>query len=119
MEAGTASAGGLGRTTPAMDGTSRTVRALSITADPGPLGLAGFALTTFVLSMFNTQLVDKAGEPVVLGLALAYGGFAQVLGGMWGGPPGGTVSAPAVSSFGALLVSFLGPGAVKRKGISP
>ena len=39
-------------------------------ADPGPLGLAGFAMTTFVLSMFNADLVNKGGEPVVLGLAL-------------------------------------------------
>jgi uncharacterized protein len=45
-------------------------------ADPGPLGLAAFAMTTFVLSMFNADLVAKGGEPVVLGLALAYGGFA-------------------------------------------
>ena len=36
-------------------------------ADPGPLGLAAFALTTFVLSMFNAGLVSHAGEPVVLG----------------------------------------------------
>src|SRR4051812_50175623 len=106
MEAGTASAGGLGRTTPAMDGTSRTVRALSITADPGPLGLAGFALTTFVLSMFNTQLVDKAGEPVVLGLALAYGGDVAVGVGVGGVVRGGTVAALAVFSYGALWGSY-------------
>jgi len=52
-------------------------------ADPAPLGLAGFALTTFVLSMFNAGLVGKEGEPVVLGLALAYGGLAQFVAGMW------------------------------------
>ena len=40
-------------------------------ADPGPLGLAAFALTTFVLSMFNAGLVNEAAEPVVFGLALA------------------------------------------------
>jgi succinate-acetate transporter protein len=40
-------------------------------ADPGPLGLAAFALTTFVLSMFNADLVGAGGEPIVLGLALA------------------------------------------------
>ena len=39
-------------------------------ADPGPLGLAGFAMTTFVLSMFNAKLVGSGGEPVVLGLAI-------------------------------------------------
>jgi uncharacterized protein len=33
--------------------------------------------------MFNADLISKAGEPVVLGLALAYGGIAQILAGMW------------------------------------
>src|ERR1700754_949320 len=42
-------------------------------ANPAPLGLAAFALTTFVLSMFNAGLLDGGGEPIVLGLALAYG----------------------------------------------
>src|SRR3981081_2705644 len=48
-------------------------------ADPGPLGLAAFAMTTFVLSMFNANLVNGKGVPVVLGLALAYGGIVQLL----------------------------------------
>ncbi len=75
-------------------------------ADPGPLGLAGFALTTFVLSMFNAGLVSKAGEPVVLGLALAYGGIAQVLAGMWEFRTGNTFGAVAFTSFGAFWLSF-------------
>jgi len=40
-------------------------------ADSGPLGLAGFAMTTFALSMFKAKLVRSGGEPVVLGLAVA------------------------------------------------
>jgi succinate-acetate transporter protein len=75
-------------------------------ADPGPLGLAGFALTTFVLSMFNTGLVSKAGEPVVLGVALAYGGIAQFAAGMWEFRTGNTFGAVAFTSFGAFWVSF-------------
>ena len=75
-------------------------------ADPGPLGLAAFALTTFVLSMFNADLVSKAGEPVVLGLALAYGGLAQLLAGMWEFRTGNTFGAVAFSSFGAFWISF-------------
>src|ERR1700754_4341657 len=77
-----------------------------IPADPGPLGLAGFAMTTFVLSMFNADLVDKAGEPVVLGIALAYGGIAQLLAGMWEFRTGNTFGAVAFSSFGAFWLSF-------------
>ncbi|HMC07228.1 MAG TPA: acetate uptake transporter [Solirubrobacterales bacterium] len=75
-------------------------------ADPGPLGLAGFAMTTFVLSMFNSQLVSAGGEPVVLGLALAYGGIAQLLAGMWEFRTGNTFGAVAFSSFGAFWISY-------------
>jgi uncharacterized protein len=75
-------------------------------ADPGPLGLAGFAMTTFVLSMFNADLVNKAGEPVVLGLALAYGGIAQLLAGMWEFRTGNTFGATAFTSFGAFWISY-------------
>jgi len=75
-------------------------------ADPGPLGLAAFALTTFVLSMFNAGLVSEKGEPVVLGIALAYGGIAQLLAGMWEFRTGNTFGAVAFTSFGAFWLSF-------------
>jgi succinate-acetate transporter protein len=75
-------------------------------ADPAPLGLAGFAMTTFVLSMFNADLVGRSGEPVVLGLALAYGGIAQLLAGMWEFRNGNTFGAVAFSSYGAFWISF-------------
>jgi succinate-acetate transporter protein len=81
-------------------------RVLPITADPAPLGLGAFALTTFVLSMFNAGLVSKAGEPVVLGLAFAYGGLAQLLAGMWEFRTGNTFGAVAFTSFGAFWLSF-------------
>jgi uncharacterized protein len=75
-------------------------------ADPAPLGLAAFALTTFVLSMFNADLFGRGGEPVVYGLALAYGGLAQVLAGMWEFRNGNTFGAVAFTSFGAFWLSF-------------
>jgi succinate-acetate transporter protein len=77
-----------------------------VTADPGPLGLAAFALTTFVLSMFNADLLAAGGKPVVLGLALAYGGIAQALAGMWEFRTGNTFGAVAFTSFGGFWVSF-------------
>jgi succinate-acetate transporter protein len=75
-------------------------------ADPGPLGLAGFAMTTFVLSMFNANFVSSSGEPVVFGLAFAYGGVAQLLAGMWEFRTGNTFGALAFSSFGAFWLSL-------------
>ena len=86
-------------------------------ADPAALGLAGFAMTTFVLSMFNTGLVSKAGEPVVLGLALAYGGGAQLLAGMWEFRKGNTFGATAFSSYGAFWISYWAFVAFFAKGV--
>src|SRR3954454_11835665 len=50
-------------------------------ADPGPLGLAAFALPSFFLSISIPGVVSGGGEPIVFGLALAYGGLAQLLAG--------------------------------------
>jgi uncharacterized protein len=75
-------------------------------ADPAPLGLAAFALTTFVLSFFNAGLVSDKGVPVVLGLALVYGGIAQLLAGMWEFRNNNTFGATAFSSYGAFWISF-------------
>ncbi len=94
-----------GRTDLATDGHTVSFVPTSI-ADPGPLGLAAFALTTFVLSFFNAGLVSDKAEPVVFGLALAYGGIAQLLAGMWEFRTGNTFGAVAFSSFGAFWLSF-------------
>ena len=75
-------------------------------ADPGPLGLAAFALTTAVLSAVNAGWVPATVEPVVFGLALAYGGIAQFAAGMWEFAKGNTFGATAFTSYGAFWVSF-------------
>jgi len=75
-------------------------------ADPAPLGLAAFALTTFVLSVFNAGLMGEKGEPIVFGLALAYGGLAQLLAGMWEFKNDNVFGATAFTSYGAFWLSF-------------
>jgi succinate-acetate transporter protein len=75
-------------------------------ADPAPLGLGAFALTTFVLSLVNAGVMDSTTEPVVLGLALAYGGVAQILAGMWEFRKGNVFGATAFTSYGAFWLSF-------------
>lgn len=76
-------------------------------ADPAPLGLSAFALTTFVLSMMNANFVNfNKGLPVVLGLTLAYGGIAQFMAGMWEFRRENTFGAVAFSSYGAFWISF-------------
>jgi succinate-acetate transporter protein len=76
-------------------------------ADPAPLGLAGFAMTTFVLSFVNANIIKESGAVhVVLALALFYGGLAQLLAGMWEYKRGNTFGATAFASFGAFWLSF-------------
>ncbi|WP_035803228.1 acetate uptake transporter [Kitasatospora mediocidica] len=75
-------------------------------ADPGALGLAAFAMTTFVLSCFNAGLINVSVERVVLPLALFYGGLVQLLAGMWEFRRGNTFAATAFSSFGAFWLTF-------------
>jgi succinate-acetate transporter protein len=75
-------------------------------ADPAPLGLAAFALTTFVLSCINAGLVSDTVEPVVFGLALAYGGIGQFTAGVWEFAKGNTFGATAFCSYGAFWVAF-------------
>ena len=75
-------------------------------ADPGPLGLAAFAMTTFMLSVFNTNMLSATLAAGMLGLALFYGGTVQLLAGMWEFRNGNTFGALAFSSFGAFWLSY-------------
>ena len=75
-------------------------------ADPGPLGLAAFALTTFVLSTVNAGLLPKTVEGVVFGLALFYGGLSQFAAGLWEFAKGNTFGATAFCSYGGFWMAF-------------
>lgn len=83
-----------------------TASAFPSIADPAALGLGAFAMTTFVLSVVNAGLIDKTALPVVLSLALFYGGLAQLLAGMWEFRRGNVFGALAFSSFGAFWLSY-------------
>jgi succinate-acetate transporter protein len=74
-------------------------------ADPAPLGLFGFATTTLVLSAWNAGFSGLTPGGA-LGLALAYGGLAQLLAGMWEFKNGNTFGGVAFSSYGAFWISF-------------
>jgi uncharacterized protein len=86
-------------------------------ADPAPLGLGAFALTTFLLSLVNAGVMPAETEPVVLGVALAYGGIVQILAGMWEFRKGNVFGATVFSSYGAFWLSFWAYAALYAKGI--
>jgi succinate-acetate transporter protein len=75
-------------------------------ADPAPLGLAAFALTTFVLSVINANILHTTVEPVVFGLALAYGGIGQFAAGLWEFAKGNTFGATAFCSYGGFWIAY-------------
>jgi succinate-acetate transporter protein len=75
-------------------------------ADPAPLGLAAFALTTFLLSAANAGWMTKATGDAWLGYALAYGGLAQLLAGMWEFRNRNVFGATAFSTYGGFWIGL-------------
>jgi succinate-acetate transporter protein len=75
-------------------------------ANPGPLGLCAFSVTTFVLSSINAGWFPAASTSIIVGLALFYGGLAQLLAGMWEFKAGNTFGATAFTSYGAFWLAL-------------
>lgn len=71
-----------------------------------PLGLAAFAVTTFMLSMINAKLMPAEITPVVFGVALMYGGAAQLIAGVIQFRTGNTFTGVLFSTFGAFWLSL-------------
>ena len=92
----------------AAERSEQPAAAAPATANPAPLGLCGFALTTFVLSCVNAGFLipQGIGTTIVIGLAVFYGGLAQILAGMWEFRAGNTFGATAFTSYGAFWLSF-------------
>lgn len=74
--------------------------------NPAPLGLAGFALTTWLLSMINAGLLSADGMGMVLACAFAFGGAAQALAGLMEVPRGNTFGFTAFMAYGAFWWTF-------------
>ena len=80
--------------------------AVSPIADPAPLGLAAFALTTFLLSAANAGWMTKASGDAWLGYAFAYGGFGQLLAGMWEFRNKNVFGSTAFSTYGGFWIGL-------------
>lgn len=75
-------------------------------ANPAPLGLACFALTTFLLSAFNAELAPRDLTNVIVSCSVIYGGAIQILAGMWEIGKGSTFGGIAFSSYGGFWISL-------------
>jgi len=86
----------------------RTAAPAPVVADPGPLGLAAFALTTFVLSAHNANLFGFGdhGNAIVIGLAIFYGGLAQFMAVMQAFRNRNTFAATAFSTYGGFWLAL-------------
>jgi len=76
-------------------------------ANPAPLGLMGFGMTTVLLNLHNAGLIDGSGIGVILSMGIFYGGLAQIFAGMWEMKKGNTFGATAFSSFGLFWISLV------------
>src|SRR5947207_11484349 len=83
--------------------TRATPSAALPVADPAPLGLAAFALTTFMLSGHNANFIP---DLIWVGLALFYGGLTQLLAGMWEFRNHNVFGATAFSTYGGFWMSL-------------
>src|SRR3954470_24087744 len=71
-------------------------------ANPAALGLVAFGLTTVLLSLINAGVLPPGGEPVVIPLALAFGGLMQIFAGAFEFRVGNTFGMTAFLSYGAF-----------------
>jgi len=78
----------------------------NVPANPGALGLGGFALSTFILNIVNAGLVDAGTIGIVMPVAMLYGGLAQFMAGMWDMRRGDIFGATCFSSFGAFWMGL-------------
>ena len=78
-------------------------RPVPVVADPAPLGLAGFALTTFLLSGHNATFIP---DLIWVGPALFYGGLVQLLAGMQEYRNRNVFGATAFSTYGGFWLGL-------------
>jgi succinate-acetate transporter protein len=83
---------------------SETTAAAPAIANPAPLGLSAFALTTFVLSAANASLFSAPN--IVVGLAFFYGGIVQLVAGIQEFRAGNTFGATAFCSYAGFWLAF-------------
>lgn len=77
-----------------------------VTANPAPLGLMGFGMTTVLLNLHNAGLFDLG--TMILAMGIFYGGLAQILAGIFEWRKGNTFATTAFTSYGLFWLSLVG-----------
>lgn len=75
-------------------------------ANPAPLGLAAFGVTTLLLNVLNAEIISEESIGMVLPVGLFYGGLVQLLAGMWEAKKNNTFGFTAFSSYGAFWMAY-------------
>ncbi|HEV2376386.1 MAG TPA: acetate uptake transporter [Streptosporangiaceae bacterium] len=78
----------------------------AVWGNSAPLALAAFAVTTFMLSMVNTGVVNAGVTPAVFGVAFMFGGLTQLIAGIIQFRTGNTFGGVLFSTFGAFWLSL-------------
>lgn len=81
-----------------MNGTSQTISITDQSANPAPLGLLGFGMTTVLLNVHNAHLITLG--TMILAMGLFYGGMAQIFAGWMEWKKGNTFGLTAFASYG-------------------
>ena len=76
------------------------------TANPGPLGLMAFGMTTILLNVHNAGLIPLSG--IILAMGVFYGGIAQVIAGIMEWKKNSTFGMTAFLSYGLFWLTFVG-----------
>lgn len=74
-------------------------------ANPAPLGLMGFGMTTVLLNIHNAGYIELTS--MILAMGIFYGGIAQLIAGWWEMKQGNTFAGVAFSSYGLFWFSFV------------
>jgi len=88
---------------------------MDLTANPAPLGLLGFGMTTVMLNLHNVGIIPLGS--VILALGIFYGGLAQLIVGMMEWKKGNTFGTAAFTSYGLFWLTLVGIWILPQMGI--
>ncbi len=87
--------------------TKDTKAVVSALANPAPLGLMGFGMTTVLLNLLNSGLIASTSIGMILAMGIFYGGIAQVVAGIMEFRKGNTFGTTAFTSYGLFWISLV------------